>query len=198
MSIMNVWIDRDRALVAVDTQALSQVDGKFRDASKLLALPHANAVLAARGEIVYFGWVFNGLQTSGAADYDAMVQAMPELLAQNERLFRGFQKSYGVETFNGYEIALVGWSAAIGRMLGVRYEKWPGDPHVRATAIDPWSLSPNAGWERVPKLPEELEQASRDQVAMLRTLPCVAAGGRLIVAEVTRNAVNVQTVCELG
>src|SRR5690606_39439156 len=50
----------DRALVAVDTDGRSYDGSKF-EFSKLLALPHANMVLACRGERVFFSQVFNRL-----------------------------------------------------------------------------------------------------------------------------------------
>lgn len=197
MSILNVYIEHDRALVAVDTQTLAP-DGDRRDMSKLLMLPHAGTAIASRGEIGFFGWVFNAAFASGAAGYDELCGKMPEILAQTEQQYRQFARTQGVETFTGYKIALVGWSDAIGRMLGVCYQKWPDWEAMRAAPISPWILSPNAGWEQTPTLPDDLEQASRDQVAVLRKFPCVAAGGRLLVAELTRHAATVQNVCELG
>lgn len=190
MSLMNCFISNDRALVAVDTAVT------VGEASKLAILPHANTVLAMRGEVMFFGQVHAALNLCHVNGFDGLAEVMPQIFAQ---VYAQRQAFIDKHPFAGIEIALVGWSTALGRMQGVRYERWPDDKGPRITPIVPWSLSPNPGYtpDTPPDSAERMEAIAKDQVRVLRQLPMVVAGGRLLVAELTHDAASVRTVADL-
>lgn len=201
MSIMNCFVSPNRALVSVDTLA-GIAGGPTGHVAKLVPFPQASSVIAARGEQQFFGSVATALNLSFASSYDGLAAAMSQALAQTYELRVAFNEKHGGGyPFAGVEIGLVGWSASCNRMLGCRWERWPGDEGFRATPIDPWSMSPNPGYDELPAAPdtaERMEVVARDQFARLRSLPFVVTGGRLLVAELTRELLTVRTVADLG
>lgn len=197
MSILNAHIEAERALVAVDTHIGNPGD-RPRHGSKLLALPHAPAVVAARGEVALFGSVFHNLHANALEDVDWMASAMPCILQElhGQRCRADLSRRY---PFQGLEVALVGWSPMGKRMRGVRWECWPGESTFRETPIDPWSMSPNPGYSELPPPPnsaDRMQAVARDQLTALRQANAVA-GGRLLLAEVRPDAVSVRSLCDL-
>lgn len=214
MSLLNVYMEKDRALIGFDTlatvmpnapslgDAFKQLaDGKAH-MSKVAFLAHANVAIAHRGDAMLANSIFGALQLSGLQGFDAMVEAMPQLLGQAYAYVTGFRKQhYGMDDFPGAEIVLVGWSAALRRMEGVRWVRWPQDKGFAASPVGRALLLPDAEWAQTPEPPdtaEKMEVIARDQVAYVRrehaTLNC---GGRLLLAELTRDGLSVRTVADL-
>lgn len=54
MSILNVLLNNDRLLVAVDTLAEDAHTGRHSAGAKLLLIPQHNLVLASRGSAQFF------------------------------------------------------------------------------------------------------------------------------------------------
>lgn len=197
MSILNTYLAADRALVAVDTHI--GTPDQVQHGSKLLTLPHAPVVIAMRGEFAFFSVLSQTLHLLALRDIDAMTDAMPALLEDiyAQRLKMGRPGEF---PFQGIELALVGWSPRHGRMRGTRWERWPDADGFKATPVDPWSMSPNPGYQELPPAPdtaERMEAVARDQLAVLRRLPGVIAGGRLLLAELSRSSISVRALCDL-
>ncbi|UGB39129.1 hypothetical protein [Frateuria soli] len=220
MSLLNVYMERDRALVAFDTLAGSMtgaghdvgtvanvVEALERLAagmhtSKCGFLPHINAVMASRGDAAFAGLALYCLQQSMPQTFDEAVRHMPALLGHTHAQVTALRKQHmGVDDFPGAEIVLVGWSPILKRMEGVRWVRWPHDKGFNASPVRSPLLLPSEAWEQQPEAPdtpEKMEAIARDQVAYVRRehhgLQC---GGRLMLAELTRDTLSVRTVCDL-
>ncbi|QNK00729.1 hypothetical protein [Dyella telluris] len=208
MSLLNCFIAEDRALVAVDTCMAPIVSGNAADlarrahGSKILTLPHANVVLAARGEMNFFNWLASDLNRAMLDGYDAMAERMQSLLEKNlEAFMEVVAIPHGVASFPGAEILMVGWSRATNRMQAAVWKCDPGEKAFRVARVVPWMASPNPGYAELPSPPSSAERMTaiaRDQVDLLRSLPvAVAVGGRLLLAELTRDSISIQSIADL-
>lgn len=214
MSLINLYLDHDRALISYDTlssvmpgaprlsEAIDQLLAGAVHMSKCAFLTHAHVALAHRGDAMLAISVFSGLQLSAARDFDAMAEAMPELLAHSFAQVTAFRKQqFEIEAFHGAELVLVGWSHALKRMQAVRWVRWPQDRGFAASPVGRALLLPDAEWSQpptAPDTPEKMERIARDQVAYVRRnhagLNC---GGRLLLAEITRDSTTVRTIADL-
>lgn len=197
MSLLNCHVQSDRVLVAVDTRVGSPDSRVESHASKLLTLPHANVVLAMRGELAIFNWMCVELNISVATDFDAMASAMGDLLC---RIHGQRMEVFPDNPFAGLEILLAGWSTALGRMQAVRWQRWPGDKAFRVGPVSPWVMSPDPGYAESPAAPDNADRmaaVARDQVDLLRKFSGVVVGGRLLLAELTRDSLAIRTIADL-
>jgi len=100
------------------------------------------------------------------------------------------------------EIALVGWSQREGAMIATSWDRPAGagqrfvvDQLDRSVA--PWESEWGEAIE--PRTDHDMLQLARVQVSRFRVAhPGAPIGGRLLVAELTRNAVSVREVGQLG
>lgn len=216
MSLLNVYLERDRALVSVDTlssPATSQVApaGSVADAVKLIEsgihapkmahLVHINTVFAHRGDYLLSNIALSALHMSMPQTFDAAVEAMPQLLAHAYAQAMAFRKQqFGIEEAQGTEIVLVGWSGALNRMQAVRWLRWPHDKGFNASPVGRALFLPGecVTTDDVPDTAERMEAIARDQVAYVRRehrgYNC---GGRLLLAELTRDSLSVRTIANL-
>lgn len=214
MSLVNVHLEHDRALIAFDTltsamqappangvaEALARFSAGLH-MSKCAFLPHANVAMAHRGDAMLAVNAFSAVQISALADFDAIAEAMPQVLAQSFAQVTAFRKQHlGIDDFAGSEIILVGWSPALKRMLAVRWVRWPKDGGFAASQVVSPLILPDAEWEQDPKADtaEKMEAIARDQVAYVRREhPGYNCGGRLLLAELTRDSLSVRTIADL-
>ncbi len=216
MSLANVYLEHDRALIGFDTLSsameapssmpgVAEVMAQFNAGvhmTKCTFLPHANVALAHRGDAMLAVGVCSAIQLNALPDFDAMAEAMPQLLAQTFAQVTAHRKqALGIEQFPGAEIILVGWSAALNRMEAVRWVRWPQDKGFAASPVGKVLMLPDAEWEQKPDAPdtaERMEAVARDQVAYVRRKhPGYNCGGRLLLAELTRDTLSVRTVADL-
>lgn len=212
MSLLNVYLERDRALVAFDTLSSPMLGLSVAEAirqfaegvhlSKCTFVPHLNIAIAHRGDAMMANAVCSMLQLSGLADFDAMAGAMPEVLAQAHTQVTALRKKQmGQDAFPGLEVVMVGWSPALKRMEGVRWVRWPNDKGFNASPVGKVLMLPDAEWEQTPEVPdtaERMEAIARDQVAYVRARhPGYNCGGRLLMAELTRDSLSVRTIADL-
>jgi hypothetical protein len=214
LSIANIVVARDKALIGFDTKSAfmaTPVSGGFAAAlklaeggahtSKCMFLPHANVAMPTLGDNLLATVVFERLQLRpDLIDLDGMVQAMPEILATAYDGVMAQRQALGITQFPGSAIFLVGWSNALGRMECVRWTRWPDDSAFKAEQVRHESINPDTGRKYdVPITDAEMEKIAREQVAYARGLPSAEydCGGRLLVAELTRDTLNVRTVANL-
>jgi hypothetical protein len=205
MTILNAWVGEDKALVGVDTEMLGP-DGARHSVSKLLPLPHMNAVVACRGPNLMLSMAMT-LCHASTADFDVIAAAMPGILhvahgmmlkAVNESpvLWSGDPRQ-----LDGVTIVFVGWSPSRRRMVGFEYEQ-----ETPAVGFVAGELSPlhSAPWD--PTLPQDPDLSTRQGMAeyaklqtdlLHRETPGASAGGRFIVAELSRFAMVMGTQCYL-
>lgn len=214
MSLINLCLEHDCALISYDTlssvmpgasvpsSAIDQLLAGGVHMSKCAFLTHANVALAHRGDAMMAINVFSALQLSAARDFDAMAEAMPELLAHSFTQVTAFRKQHwGIDTFHGAELILVGWSPALNRMQAVRWVRWPQDRGFAASTVGRALMLPDAEWAQPPEAPdtpEKMERIARDQVAYVRRNHAgFNCGGRLLLAEITRDSTTVRTIADL-
>jgi len=213
LSIANIVVGHDKALIGFDTKsafmatpmgsvaaAFKAVDGEAHT-SKCFFLPHANIAIPTLGDNLLATIVFERLQLRpDLIDLDGMIQAMPEILATAYDGVMAQRQALGITQFPGSAIFLVGWSNALGRMECVRWTRWPTDSAFKAEQVRHESINPDTGRKYdVPITDAEMEKIAREQVAYARGLPNAEydCGGRLLVAELTRDTLNVRTVANL-
>lgn len=207
MSLVNVVLEQDRAIVGFDT--LSGMVQGFEHllqcevhASKAVYMPHARAMLAHRGEALMAIMAHEALQIAALQGFDEMAEAMPHILAATFVQFCEFRKhQLGREHFEGSEIILVGWSNALERMQAIRWTRYPEDKGFSVASVGKCVFLPDAEWPAQPSAtgtPEQMEAIARDQVAWVRkNRPGFNCGGRLLLAELTRDACSVRVVADL-
>lgn len=192
MSLLNVHVTPQRALVAVDTDGIGPA-GHF-EICKLYPLAHANTVLAGQGDRRFlldaFAWL---CLAEGSIDYDVIVASMPGML---RRMAAG-ARAQGAPDIR-YAIAVVGYSPAEGCVCGRWYEG-----HVTSDAHEVYSLGSRvAPWpfEDRPVIPDKVEnhiELGRRQTAWHKSNG-YAGGGRLVLADLTSGGIAIREAAQLG
>lgn len=202
MTLLNVFVDADRALVAVDTRTKVQFPGEEpHESSKLLLIPHSGLLIAGRGYIAFLAEVQNSLAVStGDVHLDVALGFMPQLLKHAEQLTvtRFPPQPDDPYAFGPQQILVVGWSREHSRMLAVNFlQKEAGDGFdridVECMSAAPWD---EAGQGPYPALNTQagMKAAARSQVRFFNPRhPDQPLGGRLVVAEVTRQSMSVRS-----
>ncbi len=197
MSLVNVWVTPLKAMVVVDTEAQDQDDGKFFEVSKMLTLPHANMVMACRGDTLFMNVLFSLMHNTLAVSFDAYEHAMPGFLAQATAYLKGTSLMFK-RPLEEQEATIVGYSHARGAMWCVVYQSRDAAGFTEQE-IDNLYLSPwNDAWGRdglQATTPHHAQVISQEQVAKtLESDPTAAIGGRLLLAEVTRDDCRLSTL----
>lgn len=202
MTILNAWVEPERALIGLDTQYAAQ-GGSAQHISKLMPLVHMSAALGCSGSAFFMQTLFMLCQVSGS-EFDELVDALPQLLKYSSERITEVAERLGVAAtmpLDGQSVVIVGWSARAGRMIGRNFEQ-----ESRAEAFIAEDLNPyyNAPWDqslaRLPesKTPGDMAQLARAQTALLREkAPDAQSGGRFIVAELRRDGMTIAKVCDL-
>lgn len=214
MSLVNVYMEGGRALVSFDTlSSVMPVQSSVADAIKHLTgngahmtkcdfLACPNVAMAHRGDAMFASLLLHSLHMAALPDFDAIAENMQQLMAHVYAQVTEFRRNqFQIADFPGAEIVLVGWSPALNRMQGVRWVRWPQDKGFNASQVGKALLLPDAEWEQTPEAPdtpEKMEAIARDQVAYVRRKhPGYNCGGRLLLAELTRDSLGVRTIADL-
>jgi hypothetical protein len=204
MSILNVLLDPERLLVAVDTLARDAVTGKPSAGAKLLLIPQHNLVLACRGSAQFFLRIYElSLQASFRADF-TMEQLMAELGLVMDHLWpdyvRGAAEAGIARDILHSELVLGGWSPKNSRMMATAYAKDVGDGPARVQPLEGGVASPGEplrGRQDSFELGAVLE-AGRLQMAYLNeSVGRTVAGGRLVVADLRKGQATITDLAEL-
>lgn len=194
MSILNVWIEPDAALVGVDTATgMTREDGTPLEFSKMFPIVHANTIVAGRGHSLFLSSLF--VMCNGRGDFDSLVEEMPLLLQLAFDQIKDLPLLAPPEGIDRQMIVVVGWSAKLGRMAGRDYIQEDRARGFVASEITPHHLAP---WDDSfaglpdPKTPADMANLASEQVRMMREkAPDAAAGGRFIVAEITQRGMQI-------
>lgn len=213
MSIVNVWMERGRGLLAVDTRAENDSrhlpGGSYvqHDAAKMIVLPHAHMVLANRGDLAFFQW-FNGTLVTEPFSWSIDLFA-ERAAALCDEIYRArmaqFAALYANRPFET-EIYAVGWSEKLQEVVCYLCHRDQGASQFTCERVESWCAAPQAHdvWptaERTPPFDTEprMIAAAREQVRYFRSLhPDRPIGGKLILASVTRGGIETRTVADLG
>lgn len=188
MSLLNVHVNERRALVAVDTDGITP-EGDHYDIAKMLPLYHAGVLFACRGDRRFLHDVFKLFYLAAApCGYDEIVSHMPIACAD---AIASWNAEGGAST--PYQVVVVGWSSAEGRMRGRIYTGNTGDTagfdcSELGARVIPWEFPQAAP---VPDSVDVIRELASAQAPWLRAKGA-AGGGRLLVAEVTRDSINVR------
>lgn len=210
MSLLNVWVEHERALVGVDTHAMHLgpngqplvVNGfpagaRF-ETSKMIPLVHLNAVLAVRGTAALLVHVFMHCNLKPRQGLDEIFRDLPLILDQS---FPELKRVPGAVAA-GQEVLLVGWSRQAGRMRALMLkqeptrdafvpneveELWigPWDDDVQGAPVDPSDDRSMA----------ELMQAQRRDAR--ERFPELPIGGRALIADLSRDGMSFREVADL-
>ncbi|MGR4893767.1 hypothetical protein ACIPR8_00620 [Stenotrophomonas sp. LARHCG68] len=197
MSLLNILIRPDRALILVDSCARSMMDGESFETSKLLLLPLENVVLCSRGELIFARSIYAQiLNIASRVNYDSIADSLKGIA---EDLFPRYLKHYraaGLPTQHllQQEICVVGWSARAGAPQGLRMVR-DGDG-FRIESM---------GGHIAPALPEGLPDQggstdeqwlcgiARRQIAHVKaTASDTPIGGTLLLAKLTKDRTEMQ------
>lgn len=172
MSILNAWIESERAVIAVDTEA-ALPSGTAGVMSKLVTLPHIGAALAIRGNAFFFTRAFSLCHLFGGdfdwldANMQAAVQcAFAEYLQTAEQL--------QMDTYanrDEQELVLVGWSEKRGRLWGRSFIQRDRARGFVEADIDEYHLSPwDVSFEPIgmPRDSGKMLELASAQVSFLR------------------------------
>lgn len=200
MSLLNLVLERDRAVVAVDTLCrVGTPDGSaLANKGKLFLLPHARMALAGRGDIrVLASLHLASLCSPGELDIDSIG---PSLGQAAQHVVIELQRADPLWRFVEAELVAVGWSASREAMVAFAAVRNAGDADFRTVEITSTMLGPDPSCPTPANLatPEAMEWLSRQQVKRFRSLvgdDAGVIGGRLLFAEIRRDS---QRVRELG
>lgn len=201
MSLINVWLSPERALIACDTEAKKSQTGQFFEASKMLFLPHAGTIFALRGNNVVLTTLYVLASQEDVVGFDALCRALPLLLTRTWQ-FVGplLTSSLPAERVHKQELIVCGHSRAARRICCKLFRL--GGPQIgfeESDVEDPgyvgcWDLS----WGNPPQAVGTIAaMASLAQTQVANSLvryPNEAIGGRLLVAELTANKVEFSTI----
>lgn len=211
MSLANIVIRHDRALISVDTlagfmeeagQLMSENERTGRHTGKLWLFPHINMAMTQRGDGLLTGTARAMLESSFPSSFDDAVRMMPSVLDQAFAHTLAFRnEKFGIDSFPGAEVVLVGWSLCNLSFQAMRWRRYPTDSGFTQCRVDKMLLLPEIDRIEpvdVPDTAEKMEAVARRQVEWARREhPSLACGGRLLLAELTRDAVTVRTIADL-
>ena len=198
MTILNVLCDRSRVIVAMDTLALGP-DGPA-EMSKFMLVPHSNILVCGRGfaggifDVFHhardFQWSFDELKERAQAVFEkAIVSLRVESPAAYEHLFAIQQTQ---------TLIVAGWSESEGAMQAVRIQQ--GAKSFQRQRLSGECFMPGFS-EPVdaPGTDEEMRTLAEYQVRGIREQhPEFPAGGRLLIADMTRGQTTVRDAGKLG
>jgi hypothetical protein len=206
VTILNVFVERERALMAVDTIG-QRADGSRAMVAKMLLLPHANAAVACRGHMSFIAGVWATLlQTPG--DFDALAEILPVTCESVHELFKLYlaesKEVLDARFGNGDEqyIVIVGWSSRHNEMRAFELRRNGGDGRfvsraIKSVYIAPWTSDLAASHPR-PATGDLMEALFLAQQSLYeREAPHATPGGALIVAEIRLGSTKTWMQCNI-
>lgn len=211
MSIINIVIEQDRVLIGADTLAgfmeegqrlLTEDQRRDKHTLKFSLFPHINMAMTHRGDGLVLTNARTLLESALPSSFDEAVGLMPWIMEQAYTLAMDARKAqHGMESFEGAEAVLVGWSSSKQRFAGARWRRYPEDAGFETLPVGDMLVMPEIdriGPVETPNTPEKMEAVTRQQLAYVqRECPSYPCGGRLLLAELTRDAVTVRTIADL-
>jgi len=210
MSLLNVLLRDQKAVVAVDTANVVIATGAIYEGCKMIPLANAGCVLAGRGSpLLLYNFVTWLHCSARSLSFDFIAAEAPTAIdtwfEQWVALIRGHMPEEHLPTTQNHQLVVVGWSEKVGRMAGLSLTRDRGsDTAFRAEPIDGVYASPayeeDLSELTVPNEVAYMQAVAEAQVRAYRggTLDAgFVIGGRLMVAELTRDAVTIRSACRL-
>lgn len=198
MTILNVHLEKERALVAVNSEGI-RIDGSSTSyACKLHALPLQNAVLALRGHVSMGAGIYLDC-CSSFADFDELVALFPKLVERRHQMLKDEVEQAGVQVDLGAQVVLIGWSSRWKQIVGLWCEL---SDELKVTKLegsfvgpwpDHWPPRPHE-W---PSTVAEMTEVAREQARLAEQHhPGNAWHGNLLIAELTPESIAFRSVRE--
>lgn len=199
MSIVNITIGKDRALIGCDTACRRgpEQGGMRAEMTKMVAMHRMGVVLAYRGESHMFKLIFaQCFFVQESENFDDLVARMPEIV----KAARGM-RAEDFATDLTLELYVVGWSPSRQRMAGAAYTV-NGKGVLTDSFVDTWfcASSPELPGDPSPKLETYeamFEHAQKQTVYGNTEYVQYATGGRFFIADITPERMTVVNVGEL-
>lgn len=192
MSLINAVHMGDHALISADTEAVFS-DGSRGNVSKLLTIPHVNAVIAVRGSLAFLHKAhaeFAGM----TCDFDSMAERAE--LVMSYALTQQGNTEHLDRYAHGAEMVLAGYSQEAGRVV-IHLFRCEGigkdtEAHLDVNnAVLPGDMG--ISLEGITASREGLTELTRRQVKAIREhAPDAAAGGNLLIAEVRSRSMAIE------
>lgn len=204
MSILNVLLTQERALVAVDTLAQDAVTGEVSVGAKLLLIPQHNIVIAGRGSAQFLLRIYQLCLEASFRKAFSIEQIMREVGPIMDGLWPNYVQAaesagMGMDHLHS-EIVVVGWSKAQDRMVGTAYAKSVAERPTRVAELVGGIASPGEPLRDATDSfqPEGVLAAGRRQAEYLNAQEGrPVAGGRLIAAFLVRSEAVVRDLGNL-
>lgn len=203
MTLLNVSVSDERAIVAVDSLRMRVLPGGVYDRSaghgpKLCWFQRTNAVMASRGLarmwLYLRGYLGDGAQV---ASLDAIDNAIPRAFEQAQQRVQQELRDAGSAYEGSQSVRLVGYSERLGKVVAIAFEQIaPGQPLVREIIEQDTELAP---WDdRQGDLPacdsiQSMRETAFQQIAFQQQIDGDRAtvGGDVVIAEVLRHVVRI-------
>lgn len=191
MSLINAVHMGDHALISADTEAVFS-DGSRGNVSKLLTIPHVNAVIAVRGSLAFLQKAHAEFCTMPT--FDQMAERA-ELVMSYALAQQGSTEQLD-KYAHGAEMVLAGYSQKAGRVVIhlIRCEGIGKDTEAHLdvnNAVLPGDMG--ISLEGITASREGLTELTRRQVKAIREhAPDAAAGGNLLIAEVRPRSMAIE------
>lgn len=199
MSLVNFRVDSDRALIAVDTIAGTS---NFKiHANKMFPIPHAGLIVCGRGSHEFLKEVAGLCALLSGIDEvrELLPHALPHLLTL-VRIKALLLLKYRREVMEAQEVYVFGWSDAKNEMTVIAFKKERGSREFSIDEDIYESVAPKLNREFPPlDSVEALMRVAAEQVRdAMQDDPSKHIGGRLIVAELTREACKVRCAGDIN
>lgn len=196
VTILNIHLEKDRALVAINTQAVS-VDGTLShdNAAKIFFLPHASAVIAFRGQLSIGMCVFLDCYASFTR-LDGLFQVFEGIVERR----CSDMKHQLAEDYPGSDFVLLGWSPRWSRMVGMQCEyRHTLSTSVVESSLKPWDDSWSPRPFEWPSTSSEMAAVARHQATHAEPKwPRQGWRGDLTLAEITPESITFTAVKEFS
>lgn len=202
MSLVNVTFHAKRALVCVDTEGgYKAPDGTDQrgECSKMVALSHLPIVFAVRGVNYTLSFAYVMAAHAWPATFEGIASGLPS--AMLEAIKQARTGMPGVE-IGKQEIVMVGHCSTAGRIRAIHFWVIPGgEVEHREMEPDDVMLSPWADEWGEPfeaHTADTMRMAAMEQIRRAKAIyPEAPLGGRLLLAEVTKDAVNMRQLATI-
>lgn len=204
MSLVNFLVKPDRILVAVDS--IGGTPKLHRHVNKLFPVPHAKMLLCGRGSMAFIAKVFNVCCLLSCVDEarEVLPSELPKLLheVRTEELLH-YVFSFGRferPKPSAQEIYVFGWSDRLGEMTAIRLAKQLGARDFVLEEDLAGGVAPrlDGGFPVLDSTQAMMLVAAEQVGSAMRDDQSIPIGGRLMLAELTRDAIMVRCAGEIN
>lgn len=202
MSILNVFVTPELALIGVDTEAMLS-DGSIKECTKVLFLPHIHAAVGFRGASLVH------ITTSGVimffhGSFDDLAGEMPKIVNHALSVARANAAAANTkpEDLEYFDFVLVGFSHNVGHMVGHTYTKSSDSPEIKVILNSPQVIAPRLPPEDLARLniradKNGIRALALDQCRYTRSLGRTDfhVGGHLFITEISRGSIVTKEDC---